>query len=146
MANKGDCIASAAQFENLSGILSGMKSRDRKTSMLDHMQLVFNELIQHYPSDSINKLEEVSYLVKKKEDLSKWLRTEDNRNYSENAVASKDFITKALAQFPGAAAGGEEEGEAEALPEIGFVQDLINESSIWQWANIGFGEAETYRL
>jgi len=96
MANKGDCIASPAQFENLSGILSGMKSRDRKTSMLDHMQKVFNELILHYPSDSINKLEEVSYLIKRKEDLSKWLRTEDNRNYSANAIASKKFIEEGM--------------------------------------------------
>ena len=120
MTNKGDCIASAAQFENLSGILSGMKSRDRKTNMLDHMQLVFNELIQHYPTDSVNKLEEVSYLIKKKEDLSNWLRTEDNRNYSENALASKEMITKAMAHFPSPNMD-DPEAEPEAAPEVGFV-------------------------
>jgi len=60
---------------------------------------VFNELILHYPSDSINKLEEVSYLIKRKEDLSKWLRTEDNRNYSANAIASKKFIEEGMKQF-----------------------------------------------
>lgn len=100
--------------------MSGMKSRDRKTSMLDHMQKVFSELILHYPSNSINKLEEVSYLVKRKEDLSKWLRTEDNRNYSANAQANKDFIGKGMAMFP-APVSEDPEAEPEAVAEVGFV-------------------------
>ena len=77
--------------------------------------------------------------------MSKWLRTEDNRNYSANAIASKDFIAKGMAQYPSAPTD-DPEAEPEPLPECGIVQDLINESTIWQWAGIGFGEAETYRL
>ena len=73
-----------------------MKSRDRKRSMLDHMHDVFEQLILHYPQNSIDKLEEVSYLLKRREDLSKYLRVADNRNYMANANCSKDYIAKGM--------------------------------------------------
>jgi len=41
-----------------------------------------------------------------------------------------------------------EEGEeaAEEVGPVGFVQDMRADSRQWQWAGIGFGEQETYRL
>jgi len=42
---------------------------------------------------------------------------------------------------------GEDEGEDEAeVPAVGFVPDLIADSQMYQWAGIGFGKQETYRL
>lgn len=40
----------------------------------------------------------------------------------------------------------EEGGEIPEVAPVGFVSDLLADSKIWQWAGIGFGEQETYRL
>ena len=98
-----------------------MKSKDKKDNLLDHMGNVFGQIIDHFPTNSLEKFEEVSYLTKNKENLSKYLKVEDNRNFTDMANSQKDFIAKGMAQF--ATAGGEdlEEGEAPALPEIGNV-------------------------
>lgn len=45
--------------------------------------------------------------------------------------------------------GPQPENEEEEAPEVapvGFVADLMAYSKVWQWAGIGFGEQETYRL
>ncbi len=44
-----------------------------------------------------------------------------------------------------AAEEGGDEGAAEVTP-IGNVADLIADSKLLEWAGIGFGEMETYRL
>lgn len=44
------------------------------------------------------------------------------------------------------AEGGEEEEAVDDAGPVGFVQDLRADSKQWQWAGIGFGEQETYRL
>lgn len=41
------------------------------------------------------------------------------------------------------------EEEGEEPPEvgpIGFVPDLLADSKLFEWAGIGFGEQETYRI
>ena len=51
-------------------------------------------------------------------------------------------------QFGGKKAGGDdEEAEepAEAAP-VGFVPDLLEDARVYQWAGIGFGKQELYRL
>lgn len=40
----------------------------------------------------------------------------------------------------------EEGNEPEPAAAVGFVSDLLATSKIWQWAGVGFGEQETYRL
>ena len=51
------------------------------------------------------------------------------------------------ATFGGAKPAGEdgEEEPAEAEP-VGMVPDLLEESQIYQWAGVGFGQQEVYRL
>jgi hypothetical protein len=51
-----------------------MKSKDKKENLLDHMENVFGELINHFPTNSLEKFEEVSYLTKQKSDLSNYLK------------------------------------------------------------------------
>ena len=105
-------------------------------------------MILHYPKGSLDKFEEVSYLLKNGGDknLSNFLKVEDNRNYQPLSNTSKDFINKASAQFTKPPVEGEEDVGEEAAAEVGFVQDLMADSRIFQWAGIGFGEQETYRL
>jgi hypothetical protein len=57
-------MASTSQFGNIANILKGMKNESRSSNMLDHMNEVFNTLVLHYPKNSVDKLEEVSYLLK----------------------------------------------------------------------------------
>lgn len=40
----------------------------------------------------------------------------------------------------------EEGEEPPEIPAVGHVADMIAQSKTWQWAGIGFGEQETYRL
>ena len=40
----------------------------------------------------------------------------------------------------------EEGGEVPEVAPVGFVSDLLASSKVWQWAGVGFGEQETYRL
>lgn len=40
----------------------------------------------------------------------------------------------------------EEGGEVPEVGPVGFVQDMRADSRIFQWAGIGLGEQETYRL
>ena len=62
-----------------------MKSKDKSDNLLDHMETVFDELINHFPKNSLDKFEEVSYLKKNKAELSDYLKVDDNRNYTEMA-------------------------------------------------------------
>jgi radial spoke head protein 4/6 len=60
----------------------------------------------------------------------------------------RDYIKIMQEQFGGKrAAEGEEEAEepAEAAP-VGFVPDLLDDANVYQWAGIGFGQQELYRL
>lgn len=41
---------------------------------------------------------------------------------------------------------GEEEAPEVELNPVGYVPNLMEDNAIWQWAGIGFGEHETYKL
>ena len=69
------------QYENLKNLLKGAKS-SQGTDLHSHLQTVFNKLILHYPENSLDKFEEVSYLIKKSGalDPSEFLNMKDCRN------------------------------------------------------------------
>jgi len=52
-------------------------------------------LIQHYPNQAYDKLEEVSFLIKNAEDLpmDKFLKVSDFRNYKEVCTQMEEYIT-----------------------------------------------------
>ena len=58
-----------------------------------------------------------------------------------------DYIKYMKTQF-GKKKGGEgEEAQEDAEPgPVCYVPDLLEEAKIWQWAGIGFGQQELYRL
>ena len=142
------------KFDGLKTILKNIKSAQGK-NLYDHLQEVFKTLILHYPDNALEKLEEVSYLIKNadKHQLSEFLRVTDTRNYHDVCLQMKDYITymrKAFgAKEPGEdAEEGAEEGEGgPAVPDpVCNVPDLLEEAKVWQWAGVGFNQQELYRL
>lgn len=81
--------------------------------------------------------------------LDEFLKIDDTRNYNELASSLQEWINKApqlvFEVKPPPAEGEEPAEEAEAAP-VNNVPDLLSEARVLQWAGIGFGEEETYRL
>jgi hypothetical protein len=83
--------------------------------------------------------------------IEDFLQIEEIHNYTNVAQTLQAYIDKmqgAGKKKPAAEGEGGEEGEAEAaeVGPIGFVADLIADQKIFEWAGIGFGEIETYRI
>ena len=84
--------------------------------------------------------------------LEDYLRTSDMRNYAAVCEQMRDYMAHMHDKFPRvkrAAAGDDEEGgeEAEAAEAVNAVPDLLDDAScLWQWAGVGFGQQELYRL
>jgi hypothetical protein len=131
------------KFDGLKSILKNIKSSKGK-DLYTHLQEVFKNLILHYPDQSLEKLEEVSYLLKNADSyqIEQFLKIADMRNYKDICTQMADYTKMMQAQFGGkAAVDGEEEAEeaAEAAP-VGFVPDLLEDANVYQWAGIGFGQ------
>lgn len=63
------------KFEGLKIILKNIKS-NKGNDLFTHLQEVFKILILHYPENALEKLEEVSFLIKNADslDISKFLK------------------------------------------------------------------------
>ena len=59
--------------------------RDNEVSVAAHMEKVLAVLIESYPHSALQKLEEVSYLVRKGRDLSKFLTVQVDKDYRQQA-------------------------------------------------------------
>ena len=131
-------------------ILKNIKSA-KGLDLYQHLQEVFKKLILHYPDQSLEKLEEVSYLLKSAdpEQIKKFLKISDMRNYKDICEQMADYIAIMRETFGSKKSGGdgdEEEAEPEAAAPVGYVPDLLEDAEIYQWAGIGFGQQELYRL
>ena len=83
------------QYDNLKTLLKNAKSTTGQ-DLYAHLQSVFKELIMHYPDQALDKLEEVSYLLKhdgetlsNKQELRlrNFLITEEVKDYVDLAVS-----------------------------------------------------------
>ena len=135
------------QFENLKTLLKNVKSSQGQ-DLYQHIQEVFKQLVLHYPDQALEKLEEVSYLLKHQSaslNINDFLLLEENRSTKEHSDALQEYISKLEAHF--SRPKGDEEGEEPAEPgPINNVPDLLGDSKVYEWAGIGFGEQETYRI
>lgn len=52
------------KFQELKTILKNIKSQSNGRDLYSHLQNTIGQLIQHYPNQAYDKLEEVSYLLK----------------------------------------------------------------------------------
>ena len=89
------------KFDGLKTILKNIKSKTGK-DLYSHLQQVFRTLILHYPDKALEKIEEVSYLIKKGDELklTDYLQTSDMRNYSEVCGQMGGYIDFMKKQFP----------------------------------------------
>jgi hypothetical protein len=55
----------------------------------------------HYPGQAYEKFEEASYLLKNKEDIAKFLKTQDVRDYSQVAANQTEYIEQMQKRFAG---------------------------------------------
>ena len=78
-------------------------------------------------------------MLKEGKDISKYLRIEDDRNYTAVAKDQAEYFIEMQKRFAGPQPE-EEGGEVPEIAPVGFVQDLRADSRQWQWAGIGFGE------
>jgi hypothetical protein len=111
--------------------LKEIKSKDG-VDLFSHLQNVFKKLILHYPDQALDKLEEVSYLLKHNDvhKLEDFLKVSDFRNYKDVCGEMNAYIGKMKDQFGAkkAPADGEEGAEEEAPEEVapvGLVPDLL---------------------
>ena len=112
-------------------------------SLALHVKKVFGVLADSYPKEALQKLEEVSYLIKEEKDLSKFLCVDDTRDYKAQAADLADYIAKYKSMHE-RAKPNDEDGEDvapmdEEIPPIGLVQDLMKDIRLFAWAGVGFG-------
>lgn len=104
---------------------------------------MFKKLILHYPDQALEKLEEVSYLLKHADThkMDEFLKLSDTRDYKDVCSQMDAYIATMQTCFGKKPAGeDDEEAAAEEAPPVGFVPDLLADSQIYQWAGIGFGQ------
>ncbi len=84
-------------------------------------------MILHYPQDALDKIEEISYLLKHKQEkpIQKWLLVEEFWNFKKSCANKADFIEKSRKYFE--LPQPEEEGqEAPEQPAVNQVPDLLS--------------------
>ena len=110
------------QMNSLAAFLSDQRPKHNRKglSLLQHIKRVFKMLVQHYPNNSLEKVEEVSYLLKHADShhIDEFLRIEDKRNYDTVAQSMADHIAQVESMFAGPKAPEE---DPEAVPEVGPV-------------------------
>lgn len=137
------------QMKKLTDFLSGQRVKKDKNgpSLLEHVKKVFKMLVKHYPGNALQKVEEVSYLLRNSEDhcIEDFLKIQDLHNYEEVARSMAENIEKVQSMFK-LPEPEDDDGNVPEIPAVGEVQDLMSDSKLFQWAGVGFGEYETYQL
>jgi len=78
-------------------------------------------------------------------DLGQFMKIKDDRDYHQ-LVKDLDNYTGTMQKVFQGPPPDEDSGEVPEAAPVGYVADLLAYSKVWQWAGIGFGEQETYRL
>ena len=79
-------------------------------------------MILHYPENALDKLEEVSYLLRHGLELTDYLKIEEIRTYVGAASEETAYVNEAAKLFPKQAQASEEGGEeADAGTPVGNV-------------------------
>lgn len=88
------------QYDNLKNLLKGAKSTSG-ADLFAHLQETFRQLILHFPGEqALDKLEEVSYLIKHQQPgqdglkISDFLQIEEIHNHTKVAASLQAYINK----------------------------------------------------
>ena len=79
---------------HLHRILGAAADLDNENTVAEHIQKVFAVLIESYPHCAVQKIEEVSYLIRKGHDLSKFLSIDATRDHTAQANDLAAYIEK----------------------------------------------------
>lgn len=134
------------KFKDITMFLKNSQTPDG-SDLYNLMQEIFNKLIEHYPDQALDKLEEVSYLLRNRKNVNfeDFLNTCVNKNYTKLTNDLAEYHEQLKPYFK-APEPEEEGGDVPEIAPVGFVQDLMVDARVFAWAGIGFGEMETYRL
>jgi len=90
-------------------------------------------LICHYPNNALDKIEEVSYLLKNAEahHIDEFLKIEDKRNYDAVAKSLTDHVATVEALFAGPKATDDDPDNVPEIGPVGMVQNLLADSKIF---------------
>ena len=113
---------------------------DNEHTIAEHIQKVFDTLIENYPDSAYEKFEEVSYLIKKGKDLSQFLKVDYSRSLRDSAKEKNKFIEEKMRPLfhkPKAEEDGEEPPET---PPVCAIQDLLADVRLFEAAGIAFGQ------
>lgn len=143
-------------FDTLNDVFAKAESEvskfNKTQNLNDFLQEVLKNLIDHYPGQAYEKLEEVAYLLKA-DKLGDFLKIEDIRNYRE--TMTHNLVTKeAQEALQGKkkkkelAEGEEEEppAEEEEPAPCGYVSSIRDDQKVFALAGISFGEMDAMRL
>ncbi|CAI2368131.1 unnamed protein product [Moneuplotes crassus] len=133
------------EYDDLKKILKSSDGRE----VYSHLIECFNALILHYPDDALDKFEEVSYLLKDEQRAQfakQFLNFDNKKNFKTMTECQKEYVEKIAVLFPPKPEEGGDPDEAPEAPAAGKVSNFFSDCEILQWAGIGFGEDETYRL
>jgi len=88
----------SGQFESLEQVLgkvkSGRSTEDHLEFLNDHVQSVFDCLLEHFPDEALFRVEEASYLLRNKDThhINEWLSIDGSREYyAKSAEVRTDF-------------------------------------------------------
>ena len=122
-----------------------------------HAAKVMSNVVRHYPHEALDRVEEVSYLLKgcngvKKDDYMKTCISKDYAMPSDDGVKklTKDYIAESKNFWKPPEKKVDPDTGAEVEPEpvssIGTMPDIVADSGVWKWAGVGFGEFEIMLL
>lgn len=131
--------------ESYKKLLKDLKS-NKGEDLYSHIIDVFGHLMRHYPEEALDKIEEVSYLWKNKEDLNleEFLKVAQEVRFKTSSEANAQYAFKAGKLFEAPVL--EEDEEPPEKAPVGNVPDLISIGRIFEWAGIAFGEKEYFLL
>lgn len=138
-------VTAKASTDQLKKVLKGAVNKQGEGNLEEHLQQLFNFLILHYPGQALEKFEEASYLIKHKMPIEQFMRIKDDRDYHQ-LVKDLDGYTGQMQKIFAKPVADDGDDPPEEPPAVAYVADLNALSRQWQWAGIGFGEQETYRL
>ena len=101
-------------------VLGSAADIDNEHSCAEHIQKVFNVLIENCPNQGLEKFEEVSYLIRHGQDLSKFLKVDYTRSYREQAKDLEQFIEQTMPLFQKPKPENDDEEPPETPPVCGI--------------------------
>ena len=107
------------------------------TSLYDHLSEVLMKVLVEKPDDAVALFENLSTIVKQQAVAPAGSEGATFDQSPAARAAQLAWSDRSLGLFK----KGEDDAEA---PE--GLQDLQDESTMFEWANVGFGKTETYRL